>query len=101
VVTNEYWWTLGDRDRVYEPLFGEVPPDIQYIVVSGNGSGKPGIPVDVFNGKFKRSDYQVVDDRLNRVPASFLGFRMSRGAYGFGAMVLRKIHAAPEIDDGP
>jgi hypothetical protein len=44
-MTLDYWWALGDQDRVYDTLFRNRDIDqVDYIVVSGNGSGNPATP---------------------------------------------------------
>jgi hypothetical protein len=44
-MTLDYWWALGDQDRVYDTLFRNPDIDqVDYIVVSGNGSGNPATP---------------------------------------------------------
>jgi hypothetical protein len=90
VVTTEYWWALAGRDRVYDVLLSNPNVhDVDYVIVSGNGSGKPGTPLNM-NGKYENSDFKVVYNHLNRNPASLFGFQISRSAYGFGPYVLKK-----------
>jgi hypothetical protein len=93
VMTSEYWWMLADRDRVYDPLFGSPnPEDVDFIVVSGNGSGKPGVPRRI-KPEYEQADMQIVCSHLNPTPESVFGFPISHSAYGFGAYILRsKVH---------
>jgi hypothetical protein len=90
VMSSEYWWALADRDRVYDTLFSNPNIDqVDYIIVSGNGSGKPATP-QVIRDKYKTADFKPVYNHLNSVPESFLGLRLSRSSYGFGAYILEK-----------
>jgi hypothetical protein len=91
VMTTEYWWALAGRDRVYDTLFSNPSIDqVDYIVVSGNGSGKPATPQVIIRAKYETADFQPVYNHLNSEPQSFLGLRISRSAYGFGAYILKK-----------
>lgn len=90
VMTTEYWWALADRDRVYDALFSNPGIDqVDYIVLSGNGSGKPATPQGI-RAKYETSDFQTIFNHLNPVPESFLGLRLSRSSYGFGPYILKK-----------
>lgn len=89
VMTTDYWWDLADRDNVYDLVFSD--PGIQsvdYIVLSGNGSGEPGVPAD-FRAKYKPG-FAPVSDHLNRERPHIGGIYLSRSAYGFGAYILHK-----------
>lgn len=89
VVTLEYWWALADRDRVYDPEFGS--PDgksVQYIVETGNGSGSPGVAIRPKND-YSSLSLKVIYNHLNTVPATALGFPISRSSYGFGPYILK------------
>lgn len=90
VVTTLDWWALAGRDRVYDAMLSH--PNIarvQYVVVSGNGSGKPSTP-DWINPRYDNGNFKVVFNHLNPKPSSLFGIRISRSAYGFGAYVLKK-----------
>ena len=90
VMTTDYWWDLANRDQVYDLAFSDPGVDaIDYIVLSGNGSGRPGIPTG-FEARYK-AGFVPVSDQLNGTPATLLGHRISRSSYGFGAYVLKKI----------
>lgn len=88
VMTTDYWWALANRDKVYDALFSNPSINaIDYVVLSGNGSGKPGTPTDI-RAKYK-TGFVVIDNQLNHIPSHFFGFRLSRSSYGFGAYVLK------------
>jgi hypothetical protein len=88
VMTTDYWWDLGNRDRVYDLVFSDPGASaVDYVVLSGNGSGKPGVPTD-FRAKYKTGFAPVYDD-LNREPTRVLSQAISRSSYGFGAYVLK------------
>ena len=60
--------------------------DFAYVVVSGIGSAKPGVPlVDA-----KYADWQVVDSALRQSTPSIFGFPISHSAYGFGPYILKR-----------
>jgi hypothetical protein len=59
-MTLDYWRALADQDRVYDTLFSNPDIDqVDYIVVSGNGSGKPATP-QVMREKYNTADFQPV-----------------------------------------
>jgi len=90
VMTTEYWWALADRDRVYDILFGNpAMAQVNYIIVSGNGSGKPGKP-QAIKAPYATPDLKVVYNHLNTAPESILRLPISRSAYGFGAYILQR-----------
>lgn len=90
VVTTQYWWALAGRDRVYDTILSNPSiNDVEYVAVSGNGSGHPATPQWI-SPKYDNGNFKVVYDHLNPTPASLFGFRISRSSYGFGAYVLKK-----------
>jgi hypothetical protein len=90
VMTTDYWWALAGRDRVYDTLFSNPRvSDVDYIVLSGNGSGKPGTPLKI-RSRYENADFQAIYDHLNSTPESLFGLRISRSSYGFGAYILRR-----------
>jgi hypothetical protein len=93
VMTTDYWWALANRDKVYDLVFSDPGIGaIDYIVLSGNGSGRPGVPTD-FKAKYKAGFVPIFDD-LNRTPPQIAGHTLSRSSYGFGAYVLKKAPGA-------
>jgi hypothetical protein len=90
VLTTEYWWALAGRNPVYDTLFSNPGPDaFDYAVLTGNGSGRAGVPLapEVALGG---SEWQRSEDHLRSTPPTVLGIRLSRSAYGFGPYILKK-----------
>jgi hypothetical protein len=95
VMTTDYWWDLADRDTVYDLVFSD--PGVRavdYIVLSGNGSGRPGVPTD-FKEKYKPG-FRPVFDQLNATPPHISNLAISHSGYGFGAYVLKKDSVSPD-----
>jgi hypothetical protein len=95
VMTTDYWWDLADRDHVYDLVFSD--PGVRavdYIVLSGNGSGRAGVPTD-YKGKYKPG-FRPIFDRLNATPPHISHLAISHSGYGFGAYVLKKDPASPD-----
>ncbi len=94
VMTIDYWWDLADRDDVYDLVFSDPGVGaVNYIVLSGNGSGKAGVPTD-FKDKYKPG-FRAIFDQLNAMPPHISHLAISHSAYGFGAYVLKKDPASP------
>ena len=90
VLTTEYWWALAGRNPVYDTIFSNPGADaFDYIALSGNTSGKIGVPLAPLV-PLGDSKWQNTDDHLRSVPPTFFGFRFSRSAYGFGPYILKK-----------
>jgi len=92
IMTYDYWPALGNEYRLYST---DARPDwqtVDYIVLTGNGSGAPGkrqlLPDD--RDLHAQREYTIVADRLNREPFH-LGPIHTHSAYGFGPMILRRI----------
>jgi hypothetical protein len=90
VVTNDFWWGLGDDCKVYDVGFG-LPEkgEVDYFVMTQNDTGVPGhsqtlrpYMVDYFQNHFV-----VVRDNMNRESVVFLGMPMEESSYGFGAII--------------
>jgi hypothetical protein len=95
VMTTDYWWDLANRDKVYDLVFSDPGMRaVDYIVLSGNGSGRPGVPTD-FKEKYKPG-FRVVFDQLNATPPHISHLAISHSGYGFGAYVLKKDSASPD-----
>jgi hypothetical protein len=91
VLTTEYWWALAGRNPVYDTLFSNPGPlSFDYVALAGNGSGRPGMPLNpaVAIGE---SQWQNTYDHLRQKSQSIFGVRLSRSAYGFGPYILKKI----------
>lgn len=93
-LTTKHWWFLADRCRVVDLTWSrlEDPLAMEYVVLSGNGSGKIGEPVWVHESlrPVWAQHYEVIYDGLSRTPTNLL-FRKSNSAYGFGPLVLKRI----------
>jgi hypothetical protein len=95
VMTTDYWWDLADRDTVYDLVFSDPGlRAVDYIVLSGNGSGRAGVPMD-FKEKYKPG-FRPVFDQLNATPPHVSHLAISHSGYGFGAYVLKKNTASPD-----
>lgn len=93
VLAGEYWWALGADRAVLDSYFadGSDLSAIDYIVLTGNGTGEPGKAQalrDSLDAVAAR-EFVVVDDHLNRKPVTVLGRRLTNSAWGFGALVMR------------
>lgn len=97
LTSGEYWWALAERDRILDSYFSR-PRDLEeidFVVLSGNGSGEPGRPSALapeldYVQAYLQDHFQPVSDQLNRSPLRFAGIRLSNSAYGFGPMVLAR-----------
>jgi hypothetical protein len=93
VLTKDAWWFIAVRNKTYEPMFSHPPPSsIEYVVLSGNGSGVPGKPVGLdaatWGPSFTDRMVEVAND-LPRQPTRVLGVRLTNSAYGYGSVVYR------------
>ncbi len=94
VLAFEHWPALASDHACFDPLFADVDlSTIDYIVLTGNASGQPGRPVEVRPDRKAEvaTRFSVVDDGLGREPNRILGVRISRSAYGWGAVVLKRV----------
>jgi hypothetical protein len=92
VVTSEYWPVLGDKSHVLDGGFAHPRcAEIDYVVLTGNGSGEPGVVRPYWPECVNDRAFMVVLDRVNRQRASIMGVRISRSAYGFGPKILKRI----------
>jgi hypothetical protein len=93
VLTDHYWWVLGDDRRVYDRYFSRVPLDqIDYIVVVGDGSGDPNVVSDVPGHSWPEifDRFERIHNNINTEPIMILGRPLPNTAVGFGAMVLQR-----------
>lgn len=105
VLTLDSWWFLARDHVVYDARWACVPPGaIDFVVLSGNGSGAPGRPLGLdirCNTGFPlRQEYREVSDDLNRRPPTLLGRPITNSAYGFGNIVYRRV-PAPARTEAP
>lgn len=100
IMTYDFWPALGNDYRLYST---DARPDwrtVDYIVLTGNGSGTAGkrqlLPDD--RDDHIQREYVVVSDRLNRVPFHIGSFH-TNSAYGFGPLILRRIRRPGESNE--
>ncbi len=92
VLTADYWWAMADRNAVYDTLFSNPGPDaFEYVVMTGNGSGRPGTPLTPAVS-LGQSKWVNTYDHLRRNTPSVLGFSLSHSGYGFGPYILKKMN---------
>lgn len=95
VLTLDSWWFLARDHDVYDGRWACIPPEeVDFVVLSGNGSGAPGRPLsfDLHCGESfpLEKNYQPIADNLNRHVPTFLGKAITNSGYGFGNFVLRR-----------
>lgn len=95
VLASEYWSSLGNdyQVRYRYAVPGNSPiPDVDYVLVTANGSGSPGKPQDL--GPTESADvnrhFETIYDNLNRSPTTLFGHRITNSAWGFGVRILRR-----------
>ena len=92
VMTYDFWPALAGSTRMYS-LEADPPwKDIDYIVLTGNGSGTPGQPQALRPEQvgYVREHFAPVLDHLNRQPFS-LGPIHTHSAWGYGPLILRRV----------
>jgi hypothetical protein len=95
VLTLSGWWALGNDRSVYDPVFSDVQnlARIEYFVTDGNGVGQPVRPSNSRYDAMLRASFEVISDTVPRTPVRIFGVRITKGAYGFGTLVLRRMPA--------
>jgi hypothetical protein len=99
LTSGEYWWALAGRDQILDSYFSRPSnlDDIDFVVLTGNGSGEPGRPASLapeLNDSVQadlQAHFQPVYNHLNRSPLRLAGVRLSNSAYGFGPVVLARV----------
>ena len=97
VVTIEFWPALAADHQVYHPDFSRLnASDIDFIILTGNGSGQPGVgqgwPMGV-----TRDDFECVHDNLLFERNKIFGVPISRSGNGFGTLIYRNRHAPSNL----
>jgi hypothetical protein len=102
VLTEDWWWTLGNSRRVYDPYFVALPDaeleQVEYVIRMPSTSGRAG----ELNGMTKsltayvEKHFLPIHDNLVRENAAVLGWRLPDSVAGFGMIVLRRAEPAPE-----
>lgn len=92
VLTYDFWPALMDRYETYATDAAFPPWDrIDYVILTGNGSGAPGRPQTLLPEQQRHVDehYTVIHDNLNRTPFR-IGPLKTNSAWGYGPMILRR-----------
>jgi hypothetical protein len=94
VITDQSWWFLADDRVVFDSWFSDLQDlsRIDYVVLSGNGTGQPGMPgrVKPRYQKYVDENFELIHDGLNRQPLTVCGYRLTNSAYGFGCVILAR-----------
>lgn len=91
VLTDDYWWVLGDDCRVRDPYFSHPrPEELDYILLGGDGSGDANSvrAFPPYLADHVREHFVVVSDTINREPLHVLGKPLPGSAQGYGVLVL-------------
>jgi hypothetical protein len=85
VLASELWSSLAN-DLQYRSLVHAATriEEIDYVILTGNGSGAPGVPQHPAPANF-----DVVYDNLRRDVPRLLGIPLSRSGWGFGVRIYR------------
>jgi len=95
------WWMLRGHCRVYSTWCGRDLNSVQFIVLSGNGSGVPGKPLEDISKDEVQAKFAIVYDNLPRNPVYLSRFRVTNSAYGFGQMVLENVSKGIKMEQKP
>jgi hypothetical protein len=94
VLTTNGWWALARDHTVIDPTFSEIDlRRIDFFVGDGNGAGAPGNwrePANPRYAELLRNEFEIMRDDLPRERVHLFGQTISRSAYGFGPIVLRR-----------
>lgn len=91
VVTDDDWWILADRCRVYDPYFSRPrPEEVDFIILGGDGSGDPRRMREVPEGllSYAGQHFTCVMNELNGEPIRLFGRPLGHTGQGFGVYVL-------------
>jgi len=96
ILAFEHWVTLVGRNPIRDHTI--TTPEstwgsIDYIVLTGNGSRAPGVaqPHPPAFAEYAAKHFERIDDNLAREPLRLGGFRITNSAYGWGAVVYRRV----------
>ncbi len=100
VMVYDYWPALGAKYHVFASDAYPGWDRIDYLVLTGNGSGAPGERQHLFYNQEPHviNEYRVVLDRLNRKPFSIGPFH-THSAWGFGPLILQRIRRPGESNE--
>jgi hypothetical protein len=91
VLTDAYWWVLADDYSVFDRYFSRTrPSDLDFLILTGDGSGEPRRWSDVPNLPPDRlvQEFTVEINRINREPLRMFGREWPGSAVGFGPVIL-------------
>jgi hypothetical protein len=92
VMTYDFWPALaGSSYRTYSTEANPRWSDVDYIVLTGNGSGAPGQPQTLRPEQlgYVQSHYTAIYDNLNRRPFA-IGPLHTHSAWGYGPLILKR-----------
>ena len=92
VMTYDFWPALAGSMRIYSTEADPPWSDVDYIVLTGNGSGAPGQPqaLRAEQQPYVREHFEPILDHLNR-RAFALGPIHTHSAWGYGPLILRRV----------
>jgi hypothetical protein len=92
VMTYDFWPALAGSMRMYSTEAEPPWSDVDYLVLTGNGSGAPGQPQTLRPEQlaYVREHFVPVLDRLNPQPFA-LGPIRTHSAWGYGPLILRRV----------
>jgi len=93
VMTYDFWPALaGSSYRTYSTEANPRWGDVDYIVLTGNGSGTPGQPQTLRPEQlgYVQQHYTAIYDNLNRTPFR-IGPVRTHSAWGYGPLILKRI----------
>ena len=92
VLTYDFWPALMNTHETYS-TDAAFPPweQIDYVILTGNGSGAPGKPQTLLPEQQRYVDehYTVIHDHLNRTPFR-IGPLKTNSAWGYGPLILKR-----------
>jgi hypothetical protein len=93
LLASEFWSSIADDVQYRSLVHGSPDYDaIDYVVLTGNGSGEPGRTQSLTPEQAAAiaPRFVVVHDNLNRDVPRLFGIPLSHSAAGFGTRILRK-----------
>jgi hypothetical protein len=90
VLATDYWRILAMRNKVSDILnYAQLNANqIDYIIVTGYGSGAAGRPQPL--PPFAEGQYDMIYNDLDKVPPKFLGVPLTNGTYSCAPVIYRR-----------
>jgi 4-amino-4-deoxy-L-arabinose transferase-like glycosyltransferase len=92
VLASELWSSLANDVRYRSLVHGTTKiEDVDYVILIGNGSGRPGLP-QTLNAERQAAlaaDFEIVYDNLRRDVPRLFGKPLSRSGWGYGVRIYR------------